>query len=144
MVLSEALNDWLVGFGEGLGHAYSIDFGSHKLATMSPNRPNDSCLMVTKVLGLTPLLQTTLLKSQQQRGVVPLWGWAVGLLLRSFSNWNGHGSWVCIMFFQSPPKPTKPWYFHMDDKFILLNLYDAKQKQWCRSAVVPSNQLLYV
>ena len=55
-------------FGEGLGHACSIDFGSHKLATMSPSRPNDSCLMVTKVLGLTSLLQTTLLKSQQQKG----------------------------------------------------------------------------
>ena len=46
--------DWLV-FGEGLGHACSIDFGSHKLATMPPNRLNDSKLMVTKVLGLTPL-----------------------------------------------------------------------------------------
>ena len=37
MVLSEALNAWLVGFGEGLGHACSIDFVSHKLATMSPS-----------------------------------------------------------------------------------------------------------
>ena len=68
MVLSEVLNARLVGFGEGLGHACSIDFGSHKLVTMSPNRPSDSFLMVTKVLGLTPLLQTTLLKSQQQKG----------------------------------------------------------------------------
>ena len=56
--------DWLV-FSEGL------DFGSHKLATMCPSKSSNSCLMVTKVLGLTPLLQTTLLKSQQQRGVVP-------------------------------------------------------------------------
>ena len=54
--------DWLV-FSKGLGHACSIDFGSHKLATMSPSGPSDSCLMFTKVLGLTPLLQTTLLKS---------------------------------------------------------------------------------
>ena len=68
MVLSEALNAWLVGFGEGLGHACSIDFGSHKLATMSPSRPSDGCLMVTKILGLTPLLETTLLKSQQHKG----------------------------------------------------------------------------
>ncbi len=59
--------DWLV-FGEGLGHACFINFGSHKLATMSPSRPSDSSLMVTKVLGLTLLLQTTLLKSQQHKG----------------------------------------------------------------------------
>ena len=32
-----------------------IDFGSHKLATMPPSRPGDNSLMVTKVLGLTPL-----------------------------------------------------------------------------------------
>ena len=74
MVLSEALKAWLVGFGEGLGHVCSIDFGSQKLATMSPNRPSDSCLMVTKVLGLTPLLQTTLLKSQQHKGSSTLTG----------------------------------------------------------------------
>ena len=54
-------------FGEGLGHAYSIDFGSYKLATMSPNRPSHSCLMVTKALGLIPLPQTTLIKSQQHK-----------------------------------------------------------------------------
>jgi hypothetical protein len=41
-------------------------------------------------------------------------------------------------------RPIKPWYFHVDDKFILLNLYDEKQEQWCRFAVVPSNLLLYV
>ena len=74
MVLSEVLNARLVGFDEGLGHACSIDFGSHKLATISPSRPSDSCLMVTKVLGLTPLLQTTLLKSQQQKGSSTLTG----------------------------------------------------------------------
>ena len=102
MVLSETLNAWLVGFGEGLGYACSIDFGSHKLATISSNKPSDSCLMVTKVLGLTSLIQTTLLKSQQQRTVVPLQVWAMGLLPGSFSNWNGHGSWACIMFSQSP------------------------------------------
>ena len=42
----------------------SIDLGFHKLATMSPNRPGDSSLMVAKILGLTPLYQTTLLKSE--------------------------------------------------------------------------------
>ena len=100
--LSEVLNAWLVGFDEGLGHACSIDFGSHKLATMPPSKPSDNCLMVTKVLGLTPLLQTTLLKSQQHRGSSISRVWAVGLLLGSFSDWDGHGSWFCIMFFQSP------------------------------------------
>ena len=78
MVLLEALNAWLVGFGEGLGHVYSIDFGSHKLAIMTPNKTSDSCLMVTKVLGLTPLLQTTLLKSQQHKGSSTLTGLGCG------------------------------------------------------------------
>ena len=52
----------------------SIDFGFHKLATMPPNRPSDSSFMVTKVLGLTPLHQTTLLKSQQYKGSSTLTG----------------------------------------------------------------------
>jgi hypothetical protein len=42
----------------------SIDFGFHKLVTMSPSRPGDSSLIVAKILGLTPLYQTTLLKSE--------------------------------------------------------------------------------
>ena len=41
-------------------------------------------------------------------------------------------------------RPIKPWYFHVDDKFILLNFYDEKQEQLCRFAVVPSNLLLYL
>ena len=45
----------------------SIDFGFHKLATMPLNRPSDSSLMVTKVLGLTPLHQTILLKSKPHK-----------------------------------------------------------------------------
>ena len=52
--------------------------------------------------------------------------------------WHTHGT----LFL--PPRPIKPWYFHVDDKFILLNLYDAKQEQWCRSTIVPSNLLLYI
>jgi hypothetical protein len=72
----------------------SIDFGSHKLATTPPSRPDDSSFMVTKVLGLTPLHQTTLLKSEQHkesstftglgRGATPWvllglkWTWVMG------------------------------------------------------------------
>jgi hypothetical protein len=46
----------------------SIDLSFHKLATMPPSRPSDSNLMVTKTLGLTPLYQTTLLKSESHKG----------------------------------------------------------------------------
>ncbi len=45
----------------------TINFGSHKLTIMPPSRPSDSSFMVTKVLELTPLHQTTLLKSQQHK-----------------------------------------------------------------------------
>uniref|UniRef100_A0A2N9G337 Uncharacterized protein n=1 Tax=Fagus sylvatica TaxID=28930 RepID=A0A2N9G337_FAGSY len=46
----------------------SIDLNFHKLATVPPSRPNDSSLMVIKILGLTPLHQTTLLKSEPHKG----------------------------------------------------------------------------
>uniref|UniRef100_A0A2N9H1T0 Uncharacterized protein n=1 Tax=Fagus sylvatica TaxID=28930 RepID=A0A2N9H1T0_FAGSY len=45
----------------------SCDFGFHKLITVPPSRPNDSSSMATKILGLTPLHQTTLLKSDQHK-----------------------------------------------------------------------------
>ena len=51
-----------------------IDLGFHKLATMSPSRPGDSSLMVAKILGLTPLHQTTLLKSEPHKGSSTLTG----------------------------------------------------------------------
>jgi hypothetical protein len=46
----------------------SIDLGFHKLVTMPSSRPGDSNLMVVKILGLTPLHQTTLLKSEPHKG----------------------------------------------------------------------------
>ena len=45
----------------------SVDLGFHKLVTVSPSRPGDSSLMVAKILGLTPLPQTTLLKSEPHK-----------------------------------------------------------------------------
>ena len=45
----------------------SIDLSFHKLVTVSPSKPGDSSLMVAKILGLTPLHQTTLLKSEPHK-----------------------------------------------------------------------------
>ena len=55
--------NWMV-FVKGYAMHVSSDFGFHKLATVPPSRPSDSSSMVTKVLGLTPLHQTILLKSE--------------------------------------------------------------------------------
>jgi hypothetical protein len=52
----------------------SIDLSFHKLATMLPSKPSNSSLMVTKILGLTPLQQTTLLKSEPHKGSSTLTG----------------------------------------------------------------------
>ena len=103
MAFSGALNAWLVDFCEKLGHACSIDFGSHKLATMPPSRTSDNSLMVTEVLGLTPLHQTTLLKSQQHKGSSTLMGLGRGATpWVFFGDWNRHESWVFIIFSQFP------------------------------------------
>ena len=45
----------------------SCDFGFHKLIIVPPSRPNDSSSMATKISGLTPLHQTTLLESDQHK-----------------------------------------------------------------------------
>uniref|UniRef100_A0A2N9H1W6 Uncharacterized protein n=1 Tax=Fagus sylvatica TaxID=28930 RepID=A0A2N9H1W6_FAGSY len=45
----------------------SCDFGFHKLIIVPPSRPNDSSSMATRISGLTPLHQTTLLKSDQPK-----------------------------------------------------------------------------
>ena len=45
----------------------SCDFGFHKLIIVPPSRPNDSSSMATKISGLTPLHQTTLLKLDQHK-----------------------------------------------------------------------------
>ncbi len=86
----------------------SIDLDFHKLATVPPSRPSDSSLMVIKILGLTPLHQTTLLKFEPHKGSSTLmslgrgatpwvllglkWTWVMG-----FSSYfpNSHVSWMC-------------------------------------------------
>uniref|UniRef100_A0A2N9EW49 Uncharacterized protein n=1 Tax=Fagus sylvatica TaxID=28930 RepID=A0A2N9EW49_FAGSY len=45
----------------------SINLEFHKLATVPPSRPSDSSLMVVKILGLTPLHQTKLPKSEPHK-----------------------------------------------------------------------------
>uniref|UniRef100_A0A2N9IHA4 Uncharacterized protein n=1 Tax=Fagus sylvatica TaxID=28930 RepID=A0A2N9IHA4_FAGSY len=42
----------------------SIDLSFHELVTVPPSKPGDNNLMVAQILGLTPLHQTTLLKSE--------------------------------------------------------------------------------
>ena len=57
---------WLV-FVKGWAMHVSIDLGFHKLAIVPPSRPGDSSLMATKILGLTPLHQTILLKFEPHK-----------------------------------------------------------------------------
>ena len=68
---------WLVFVKDWIMHV-SIDLSFHKLATVSPSRPGDSSLMATKILGLTPLHQTTLLKSEPNKGSSTLTGLGCG------------------------------------------------------------------
>ena len=56
-----------------------IDLGFHKLATVPPNRSSDNSLMVTKILGLIPLHQTTLVKSEPHKGSSTLTGLGCGV-----------------------------------------------------------------
>ena len=63
----------------------SIELGFHKLATVPPSRPDDSNLMVAKILGLTPLHQTTLLKSKPHKESSTLTG-------------LGHGATPWVLF----------------------------------------------
>ena len=63
----------------------SIELSFHKLATVPPSRPGDSNLMVAKILGLTPLHQTTLLKSKPHKESSTLMG-------------LGHGATPYVLF----------------------------------------------
>jgi hypothetical protein len=81
----------------------SIDFDFHKLATVPPSRPGDSSLMVIKILGLTPLHQTTFLKSKPHKGSSTLTGLGRGAtpwVLFGTEMDMGHG--VFIIFSQFP------------------------------------------
>ena len=63
----------------------SCDFGFHKLIIVPPSRPTNSSSMATKISGLTPLHQTTLLKSDQHKE-------------SSFLTGLGHGSYSLSPF----------------------------------------------
>ena len=86
MALSEALIAQLVGFLCKVRPMHvSCDFGFHKLIIMSPSRPNDSSSLVALISRLTPLHQTTLLKSDQHKE-------------SSFLTGLGHGSYSLSPF----------------------------------------------
>jgi hypothetical protein len=72
----------------------SIDLGFHKLIIVPP-----SSSMVTKTLGLTPLHQTTLLKSEPHKESSTLTGLGCGATPWVLWDQNGHGSWVFLSHF---------------------------------------------
>ncbi len=81
----------------------SRDLGLHKLIIMPPSRPNDSSSMVAKISWLTPLHQTTLLKSEQHKESSILMG-----LDRGATPWVLLGSeltWVMGFFIPFPYFP---------------------------------------
>ena len=91
----------------------SCDFHFHKLIIVPPSRPNDSSSMVTKISGLTPLHQTTLLKSDQHkessflkglgRGSHSLspFGTGMGMVMGFLSHFSiFHASWLLPVVFE--------------------------------------------
>jgi hypothetical protein len=91
----------------------SCDFGFYKLIIVPPSRPNDSSSMATKILGLTPLHQTTLLKSDQHkessfltglgRGSYSLspFGTGMGMVMGFLSHFSiFHESWLLPVVFE--------------------------------------------
>ena len=75
-----------------------IDLGSHKLIIVPPSRPNDNNSMVAKISRL-PSTKPHSSSQNHIRRVVHSWIWAVGLLLESFWDQNGHGLWVFLSHF---------------------------------------------
>jgi hypothetical protein len=91
----------------------SCDFGFHKLIIVPPSRPNDSSSMATRISGLTPLHQTTLLKSDQHkessfltglgRGSYSLspFGTGMGMVMGFPSHFLiSHASWLLPVVFE--------------------------------------------
>jgi hypothetical protein len=91
----------------------SCDFGFHKLIIVPPSRPNDSSSMATKISGLTPLHQTTLLKSDQHKessfltgldsGSYSLspFGTGMGMVMGFLSHFSiFHASWLLSVVFE--------------------------------------------
>ena len=88
----------------------TCDFGFHKLIIVPPSRPNDSSSIATKISGLTPLYQTTLLKLDQHKES----SFLTGLGCRSYSlspfgtgmgigygfSPISHASWLLLVVFK--------------------------------------------
>jgi hypothetical protein len=58
----------------------SINLGFHKLIIVPPSRLDNSSSMVAKISGLTPLHQTTLLKSELHKESSTLMGLGRGAI----------------------------------------------------------------
>ena len=93
----------------------SIDLGFHKVVNVSPSRPGDSSLMVAKILGLTSLHQTTLLKSEPHKESNTLTGLGRGatpwVLFRTEMD-MGHGVFIIFSHFPCVLDVSNgPWTF---------------------------------
>ena len=94
----------------------SCDFGFHKLIIVPPSRPNGSSSMATKISELTPLHQTTLLKSDQHKESSFLTGLGRGSYsLSPFGTGMGMG----YGFF---PISHASWLFRIVFKLLCRNL----------------------
>ena len=91
----------------------SCNFGFNKLIIVPPSRPNDNSSMATKISGLTPLHQTTVLKSDQHkessfltglgRGSYSLspFGTGMSMVMGFLSNFSiFHASWLLPVVFE--------------------------------------------
>ena len=106
----------------------SRDLGLHKLIIMPPSRPNDSNSMVAKIAGLTPLHQTTLLKSEQHKESSILMG-----LGRGATPWVLLGpEWTWVMGFLSYfPISHTSWLFPMVFELLFRSLLrEQHQNSW--------------
>ena len=91
----------------------SCDFGFYKLIIVPLSRPNDSSSIATKISGLTPLHQTTLLKSDQHKESTFLkglgresyslssFGIGMGMVMGFLSHFFiSHASWLFPIIFE--------------------------------------------
>ena len=106
----------------------SIDLGFHKLIIVPPNRPNNSSLMVAKISGLTPLHQTTLLKSEPHKESNTLTG-----LGRGATPWVLLGpEWTWSRVFLSHlPNCNASWLFPIVFELLFRSLLrEQYQNSW--------------
>ena len=106
----------------------SSDLGLHKLIIVPPSRPNDNSSMVAKISGLTPLRQTTLLKSEQHKESRILTGLGHGATL-----WVLLGpewTWVMGFFYHISPFPMHLGCFLVFELLCRSLLREQCQNPW--------------